>query len=92
MSVLIRGMKMPTSCSRCALFDEGSNGDPDWCNVMHQVPEYGTCPLVEIPPHGDLIERDAIPFVESENGCQDDYAFRYDINEMPVIIPAEEGE
>lgn len=48
------------------------------------------CPLIELPPHGDLIDREKIPFVESENGCQDDYAFRYDINEMIPVIPAEE--
>ena len=40
------------------------------------------CPLVEIPPHGDLIDREA-------------YAYPGDLVYEPVIIPAdpaEEGE
>ena len=32
-----------------------------------------------------LIDADTIEYVVSEEGCQDDYAFRYDINEMPTI-------
>ena len=103
MSVLIKGMKMPTSCSRCALFDEGSNGDPDWCNVMHQVPEYETCPLVHIPPHGDLIDLKA-PFKAqyydemTEEWLEkmvtvEEALYGCMVDEMPpTIIPAEEGE
>ena len=44
---------------------------------------------IELPPHGDLIDREKIPFVEFEYAC-DDYVFRYDINEMTPVIPAEE--
>ena len=41
-----------------------------------------------------LIDADAIEYVQNENGCQDDYAFRYDINEMPTIdaVPVVHGE
>jgi hypothetical protein len=78
MGVYINGMEMPTSCDECPLY-----------TCMHN---HDNCPLVPVPPFGRLIDADAIPFVESENGCLDDYAFRYDINQMPTIIPAEEGE
>ena len=30
------------------------------------------------------IDADLIPYVQSENGVLDDYAFRYDINEIPT--------
>lgn len=30
------------------------------------------------------IDADKIPYVQSEDGCLDDYAFRYDINEIPA--------
>lgn len=53
-------------------------------------PYFDEFKAIELPPHGDLIDREKIPFVESENGCQDDYAFRYDINELTPVIPAEE--
>ena len=46
----------------------------------------------EVPAHGRLIDADKIEYVQSENGCLDDYAYRYDINEMPTIIQAEEEE
>ena len=32
-----------------------------------------------------LMDADAIPYVQSENGVLDYYAYRYDINEMPTI-------
>lgn len=42
-------------------------------------------------PHGRLIDADVIPYVVSENGCTDDYAYRYDIYNLPTVIEAEEG-
>lgn len=74
MSILIH-MKMPKNCGVCFV------GDRTICKEC--------CPLIELPPHGDLIDREKIPFVEAEYAC-DDYAFLYDINEMTPVIPAEE--
>ena len=57
MSILIRGMEMPKSCFDCpfvdfeygdCLVDENGHGDPN---------EPENCPLVPVPPHGDLIDR-----------------------------------
>lgn len=46
MSILIRGMDMPTSCEKCPFLDykEMLADRPDWC------------PLVHIPPHEDAID------------------------------------
>ena len=93
--IYIHGMEMPKSCSRCVLFDEGSNGDPDWCNVMHQVPEYETCPLVPITPHGRLIDADAFLALINDSTILSDF-LKCIINPLirgePTIIPASEIE
>lgn len=34
-----------------------------------------------------LIDADKIPFSQREDGCLNDVAYRYDINEMPTIEP-----
>ena len=75
MSILIKGMEMQGNCGWCPL--RGS--------CVHRIyiecrPE--DCPLIEVPePHGDLIDRDALPKprVEWE-----------DIVNAPTIIPASE--
>lgn len=56
MSVLIKGMKIPSDCDSC--FIPGSFC-PLWINtdVGSRHPD---CPLVELPPHGDLIENSVI--------------------------------
>ena len=91
MSVLIKGMKMPENCVECGV---------EWCERWKGLIIAGmsiaksrpsNCPFVEVPtPHGRLIDADEIPFVQSEDGCTDDYAYRYDINELPTVIEAEE--
>lgn len=74
MSILIKGMEMPTSCYACMFFaqtdfwnkeDEADilshckrTGEKTWESVNGYLPN---CPLVPIPPHGRLIEEvDAI--------------------------------
>ena len=65
MSVLIKGMKMPKNCGECN-FDSPSgycramphdfSGTTNW--ECEGKPSW--CPLIELPPHGDLIDRDAL--------------------------------
>jgi len=60
MGVYIKGMEMPKSCRDCGIEQEGF-----WCGALdgyqntrcftHERRE--DCPLVPVPPHGDLIER-----------------------------------
>jgi len=62
MGVYIKGMEMPSGCISC-----------DFCNpfvekpycrrLMKRVPKVtrlDNCPLVPVPPHGDLIDRDKL--------------------------------
>ena len=102
MAVLIKGMEMPKSCAGCYMFLHGIDmeghlwqecalkerdlddpfgiGKPDWC------------PLVEVPPHGRLIDADAL----KDNWTHKDldlfsqgWGWLRDLNQAPTVIPAE---
>lgn len=88
-------MEMPTNCEECPL------GDSLHCQVLPSVPalwaEYtnairekrmhSECPLVPVPPHGDLIDRDDF-FAECPELVNGYKAITDDL----VVVPAEEGE
>lgn len=90
MSVVIRGMKMPTSCSECACCGYYGKGD-HVCDITGKEVVYelslekrlDDCPLIELSHHGRLIDIDALPQgrVEWE-----------DVLNAPTIIEAEESE
>ena len=97
MSECVVRMEMPLNCLECPMYDwnrqklccnahldlrpipNGGVPKPDWCPIICQLPE----------GHGRLVDADAIEYVISENGCKDDFAYRYDINELQTIVPAE---
>ena len=78
MSVLIKGMEMPPDCEKCPFFDyeegfcfaSGIKGKSGWYEYVLRLGgikdgRHDDCPLVEIPPHGRLIDADApIPLVD----------------------------
>lgn len=90
MSVLIIGMEMPKSCISCELYE----ADWFWCRAAKKEyyetienkahPDW--CPLVPVPPHGDLIDRD--DFFATCPELVDGYKR---ITDDLVVIPAEEG-
>lgn len=108
MSILIKGMEMPRDCPMCPLShwnrldeftgcevvngkrfavttDEGyaqSNTRPSWC------------PLVEIPPHGRLIDADALKDKLSDKmeTDKDLFMFLVTTDHMPTVIESEEQE
>lgn len=80
MSILIKGMKMPTSCDDCFL-------PLRYC--PYAMKPNGECPLVPVPPHGRLIDADRFSTVLMNDEYQD--AFHI-LAQTPTIIPAEEGE
>ena len=104
MGVYIKGMEMPRNCIECR-FENFNN-----CDVLDKrvesvdVPHW--CPLIEVPPHGRLIDGDALAkdidkaYDELNNGK--DLPFRERtvayvfaqkiISHAPTIIEAEEGE
>ena len=74
MSVLIKGMEMPVNCCHCPLI--GYDPDIEWsdggreshgayvCVLTHELIDNTKCeehcPLVQVPPHGRLIDADAL--------------------------------
>ena len=64
MSILIKDMKMPTSCYDCNCFIRDSDGSDYCCLLMLDIEDNDKrdddCPLVPVPEHGRLIDADAL--------------------------------
>ena len=108
MGVYIKGMDMPTNCGDCPYTAYVVREGNTYCRITGTVlardfeviddgykPE--DCPIVPVPPHGDLIDYNFC--MENYELMHDDdgnpvYAVRMkDIVNAPTIIPAsEEGE
>ena len=87
MGVYIKGMEMPTDCIFCPMF----HGAWTMCTVLNKTTRVrgrpDDCPLVPVPPHGALIDRD--DFFAACPELVDGYKT---ITDDLVVIPAEEGE
>lgn len=95
MSVLIKGMEMPTCCEECRFsidgfcqaMEPGARTDDDKAQVSNW------CPLVEVPKHGRLIDADVLN-LEYEVEMADDWKTAHEIANCvkyaPTIIEAEE--
>ena len=69
MSILIKGMEMPNNCWECPLM---SNLSCSYNNeIISNTQRREDCPIIEVPPHGDLIDRDVLraSFKESIDEC-----------------------
>ena len=105
MSILIKGMEMPTSCQKCPFLDyeegfcfaSGAKGKSGWYEFTLRPGEikdrrHDDCPLIPVPPHGRLIDADAA--VVNRNA---EMNWVYDLSDLPdyladcpTIIPASE--
>jgi hypothetical protein len=94
MSVLVKGMKMPNGCKECHF--RLSTGLGDACallrkNISATVERGGfhsDCPLIELPPHGRLIDADAL--LSSDLGGEPfKSVIRRVLMQTPTIIEAE---
>lgn len=120
MSILIKGMEMPTNCYDCPLamqyyvtlfgktFKQTKNAYA--CVLTHKkitsTRRNRFCPLVPVPPHGRLIDADALrtamyheafetdtPMQKWDSGCWIRYKMFERVEESaPTIIPAKERE
>ena len=102
MSVLIKGMEMPISCGFC-LFEKHTDDGYECC-INGCLTEYqkrpSDCPLVPVPPHGRLIDADAlIDWIYSDEPnawkapfrlCTADRSdVKFLLKQAPTIIPAD---
>lgn len=108
MSILIKNIEMPKACSDC--FAERCIGSDFGCDILGFDDANTTCftkerrkdcPLIEILPHGRLIDADALEneaqmrLLECnkyDNQFQKPYEVMRAIALAPTIIPAEEDE
>jgi hypothetical protein len=106
MRAYIKGMEMPITCCHCPMM--GYDPDIEWndggretqgayvCVLTHELIDNTKreehCPLVPVPPHGDLIDRnELIENCMKEDSFLAELLFRK-VSNAPTIIPAEEGE
>ena len=100
MNVLIN-MDMPKSCACCDVacryyLDHGLDGLlAKICHTESRLPD---CPLVPVPPHGRLIDADALLSLDRQiyDGeiavGRREYIFCFEVEDAPTVIEAEEGE
>lgn len=99
MSILIKGMEMPKSCFYCP-FREKVNPDDYVCMALNKEFEetfslivgkrHKDCPLVRVPPHSDLIDRDKLREKEFiHDGDVYAVVMSRDIRNAATIIPAD---
>ena len=95
MSVLIKGMEMPKSCEKCPCKTADAFGGLG-CQTTGYIPlrkanqdRPDWCPLVEIPPHGRLIDADALV---KKQPIPELGAPRWLIEQAPTIIESEEED
>ena len=91
MSILIKDMVKPTSCGWCR-FEGGGYCFAAGEKILHvgkREDVHPDCPLIEIKPHGRLIDADAlIADALDENGRM--FISNIQIFNSPTVIPAEE--
>ena len=102
MSVIIRGVRWPTSCKDCFFcrifaFDPNHLPEPRCLIKGEEIPRQGKllfCPLVEIPtPHGRLIDASELikSYMKGTKAGIDDFYDTIDIiDNAPTILEVEE--
>ena len=106
MSILIKGMKMPQSCYMCDMLELSGavvckhaydTKNIDWGRALN-------CPLIELPDHGDLIDREyavgsacsgikrTLPTTEDGEDWIRVEEVRQSLKSVPAVIPAERSE
>ena len=91
MGVLIKDMEMPRGCYDCTLESicgRWAKHDAEWQKTNRDE----DCPLVSVPPHGRLIDADALiddVRRNSESYFADDFAHEW-VDNAPTIIPSSE--
>ena len=107
--ILIRGLEMPCNCFQCPLFSncDACEGHECGCGLLGGIGyeedisedrRRDDCPLHELPPHGDLIDKDAfIQWLESQDALWERSYTVPQLKKMlrkglPVVAPAERSD
>lgn len=101
MSILIRGMEMPTNCMLCSFcVPEADEANGEMCMVTGKLmppcnhERLDDCPLVSVSPHGRLIDADALLFECNTGRIRpwESFVTHTYVNDAPTIIEAEGRE
>ena len=108
MGVYINGMEMPEDCPMCPMAHYDITDTFRGCEIVagkkHAIndPVYANsstrpdwCPLAPVPPHGRLVDADALIDAGWQLSRDNLSTGRYEVallSRVPTIIPAEEGE
>ena len=95
--ILIRGMEMPEHCGECKL--KAEYDDETFCPFFADNVEYWIaagrrheeCPLVNVPPHGDLIDLRSVNLEDGTYEYQDwvECALEQYLNAQHFILASE---
>lgn len=93
MSVLIKGMKPPKSCYVCGWYNKVDCPVHEKCYYRNE--RHPSCPLIELPPHGRLIDIKSVEdgkFVTVSNDYQRWWngALESVIDNAPTVIEGSE--
>ena len=82
MGLYIKGMEMPNNCGACPL-------RLAWCRErIYMVTRPERCSLVPVPPHGRLIDAEAL-MPDAQHKGKYDVVNAFDISNAPTILEAE---
>lgn len=103
MSILIKGMEMPKCCNDCRF--AWIDTDHHWyCEANkpwglditdHVMSKHPDCPLIAVPPHGRLVDADALLVSDHQhyNYIADEFYVEVrTIENAPTVIEASEVE
>lgn len=100
MSIMIKEMKMPDSCYDCRMRTDSyfcSAMPKEFCGYTDDIKRPDWCPLIELPPHGRLIDADKLltdrmksKYYHLPNG--DTAIPIIDIEHAPTVLEAEDKE
>ena len=70
MSIYIKGCSVPECCSDCIFQSTDKTGELTFCLITKRITRWwmndrnesseGHCPLISVPEHGELIDRDKL--------------------------------
>ena len=95
MAVLIKGAKPPSGCRWCYFNEDGKCALIVGCDFddMNGTQRRKDCPLIELPDHGDLIDRDvvadALDLMAVHGRLRDAFDM---VMSCEAVIPAERSE
>lgn len=100
MSIMIKGMEMPDSYYDCRMRTDSyfcSAMPKEFCGYTDDIKRPDWCPLIELPPHGRLIDADKLltdrmksKYYHLPNG--DTAIPIIDIEHAPTVLEAEKTE